>query len=185
MKLPIRLGQRVAFASIAVSLAMCSSLDTISISETSQSTIPQGSVLEQFVGDLGFGEFFEMDLSQNQELRNQGVEKHQIDSVYLTSLELTITTPQDADFTFIDTLEFYVESEGLPRQRIAYGGPFDVGVNTVSLSLDDVDLANYVAAATMQVTTEAEGRRPAEDTTISAALGFAVDVNVGGAICGD
>lgn len=180
----IRLAQRLAFAAVAVSLATCDGLDTFHVGEVSQSTIPKGSVLEQFVGDLGFGGFLSMDLSQNQELKNQGVKKNQIDSVYLTEIEMTITTPADSDFTFIDTLEFYVESDGLPRQRIAYGGPFAAGVATVSLELDAVDLAAYVAAPTMQITTEAEGRRPSQDTTVSAALEFAVDVNVGGAICG-
>lgn len=176
---------RLSVAGIALSLATCDGLDTFHIGESSESVIPKGTLLEQFAGDLGFGGFLNMDLSQNQELKNQGVEKHQVDSVYMTALTLTITSPAGSDFTFIDELEFYVASEGLPTVRIAHGGPFTAGEGAVSLELDDVDLAPYVTADSMNITSDATGRRPAEDTTIRGDMAFAVDVNVGGALCGE
>ena len=59
------------------------------------------------------------------------------------------------------------------------------GVNVGGfLTLDDVDLAPYAAAATMDLKTVVQGRRPDQDTTIDASVDFLIDVNVTGALCG-
>ena len=43
--------------------------------------IPRGSLVEQLAGDVRFGGLVNFDITQNQELENQGVERHQIGSV--------------------------------------------------------------------------------------------------------
>jgi hypothetical protein len=165
-------------------LATCGKIDQISVSETSRSTIPRGSLLEQFAGDIGFGELVEVDLTESQELQNQGVTKNQIDSVKLTSLSLTIVNPAQGDFTFLDSVEFFVEAPGVERERIARGGPFAAGASSIDLQVDDVELAPYVVSEKMTITTDARGNRPDEDTTIEAQIDLLVDVNIGGVVCG-
>ena len=163
----------------------CGKLDTFDISQKSSASIQGASILEQLVGDIGFGGFLNMDISQNEELKNQGVKKNQIDSVHLKTVTLTITDPPSGrDFTFVESLKFYVESEGLERKLIASGGPFESGLTTVGLNIEDVELSSYAAAPSMNITTEATGRRPSQNTTIEATLALTVDVNVSGALCG-
>jgi hypothetical protein len=171
----------VFFLPIAIT---CGGLDNFLIEEQSRAVIQSGSLLEQFAGAAGFGEFATVDITQNQSLQNQGVERHQIDSVKILSLTMTIVDPQGEDFTFLDSIEFFVEADGLPKVSIATGGPFPSGASTVELTIPDQDLADYAASESMNITTEARGRRPDQDTTIDANLMLDVDVNVEGAACG-
>ena len=181
-----RRAERAAVVLVLLLLVVrCAGLDTFEVNESADSTIQGATILENLVGDIGFSGFLDMDIAQSTELQNQGVERHQIDAVHVTALSLTITDPPSGqDFTFLDSLEFYVEAPSVSRQRIAFGGPFAAGAARIELQLDDIDLAPYAAAPSMSITTEATGRRPSQTVTISAAMTLLVDVNVGGALCG-
>ncbi len=176
----------MGLVSILLALATCAGPGQIDVTETARTTIPKGSLLEQLAGDLGFADFATIDLTQSQELQNQGVERHQIEHVYLQRLMLRIVDDpsEGRDFTFIDSIAFFAEADGLPRRRIAHGGPFEEGAREVGLDLDDVDLAPYATAPSMTLTTEVSGRRPSMDTTVEAEVVLRVHVNVGGLLCG-
>lgn len=172
-------------ASIVVATSTCGGLDTFELTERSRTIVPAGTLIDQLVGDLGFGDFLALDLTENRELANQGVERHEIDSVMIGAIDLEIAGPEGADFTFLDDIEFYVQAEDLPRVRIARGGPFPQGADSVSLDIDAVELAPYAAASSMDITTEARGRPPRSETTIDAVVTLLVDVNVDGVLCGE
>lgn len=169
---------------IALTVVGCGSegIDTFTITEKATATVEKGTLLEQLAGDLPFGDaFLNFDVASNQEFKNQGVKKSQIDSVKLSLLKLTIASPATGqDFTFIKSLAFFIEAEGLERKRIASGGPFEEGVKSVSLALDPVEMASYVAAPKMALTTEVNGKRPQNKTTIAAEIRLRIDVNVTG-----
>ena len=167
-------------ASLGLLLA-CAQATSFSTTVEAQTEIEGGGLLEQLAGDMGFDSFVAFDVTANEQFANQGVERHQIDSVRLTSLRLSASA---GDFTFLDRLEFFVEAEGEERVRIAHGGPFPEGQSAIELTLEDVDLAPYAAAATMDLKTVVQGRRPDQDTTIDASVDFLIDVNVTGALCG-
>lgn len=170
---------------LLLGLVGCGSVGQVSITETATTTIEKATILEQLVGDMGFGSFLNMDISQNQELENQGVERNQLNSVHVRSLELTITDPADGqDFTFIESLAFYAEADGLDRALIASGGPFDAGAKAVNLDVEAVDLADFAAAPSMDITIEVEGRRPDQTTTVRCDLVLDVDFNIGGFLGG-
>lgn len=174
-----------ASAFVVLTLLACGGLDIIDIEESSTTTVQGGNILQQLVGNLGFSSFTAMDITANEELKNQGVDRQDIDSVKLTALTLKIVSPASGvDFTFLDSIEFYVEAPGLPLQLIARGGSFQPGLRTVGLDVEDVDLADYAASGTMSITTNASGNQPSEDTTIEATVKLEVDVNVDGALCG-
>ena len=162
-------------------LLACAQATSFSTTVEAQTDIEGGGLLEQLAGDIGFDSFIAFDVTANEQFANQGVERHQIDSVYLTALRLNAS---EGDFTFLDRLEFFVEAEGQARVRIAHGGPFPEGQSAIELSLDDVDLAPYAAAPSMDLKTVVQGRRPDQDTTITAGVDFLIDVNVSGALCG-
>ena len=54
--------------SFIVGCAGIDSLLTIEISESSQVTVEQGTLVESLLGDLGFGDFVSMNLIDSQEL---------------------------------------------------------------------------------------------------------------------
>jgi hypothetical protein len=169
---------------LLLALATCDSVDNFTISEKSQTMIEGKSALQTVLGNVGFGQFLDLDITQNATLKNQGVSKDQIDAVHVTRLTLAIQTPAGEDFTFLTSLEFFVTAQGLEKKRIASGGPFPEGTSRIDLMLDDVDLQPYVVAPSMDITTEARGQPPDQDTTIEAEIELDVDVNVGGAVCG-
>lgn len=176
--------KRLVMAGVALGVVTCGSLDTFAVSESSQATIPPGGLVEQLAGDVGFGDFVKFDITDSRQLQNQGVTRDQIDSVRVDALRLEVLSPQGGDLSFLENLEFFVEAPGEERRRIAYGGPFPQGQSTVSLELDDVELAPYAAAESMTITTSVEGTRPDEETTVEATIELMVDVNVGGVVCG-
>ena len=180
-KLTIRNHLRAARALALGALLACAQATSFSTTVDAQTEIEGGGLLEQLAGDMGFDSFIAFDLTANEQFANQGVERHQIDSVRLTALRLSASA---GDFTFLDRLEFFVEAEGQERVRIAHGGPFPEGQSAVELELDDVDLAPYAAAPAMDLKTVVQGRRPDQDITIDAGVDFLIDVNVSGAICG-
>ena len=83
----------------------CSSLFRIRISDESITTVEQGTLLEQFAGDMGFGEFVSMDLTSSAELANQGVEPGDISEVYMENLELEAVSPDGSDLAFISSVD--------------------------------------------------------------------------------
>lgn len=173
------------FITVGVVVACGGRIDTFKVQESGETVVEQGTVLEQLVGGLGFADFVQFDIAQTEEFQNQGAKKSQIDSIYLTLLRLEITDPPSGqDLTFVESVEFYVEAEGLDRVRVASGGPFEAGQTVTDLDLDGVDLAPYATAPSMDITTEVTGHRPANDTTIEGTIELLVDVNVGGVLCG-
>jgi hypothetical protein len=177
-------GARWAAAVVAIGFVTCHGLDRFTVTESTRSEIMGGGLVEQLLPALGLG-FANFDITQNQTLQNQGVTKNQIDSVKMTRLTLTIIDPPSGqDFRFLDGLTFFVSAPGLERAMIASGGPFPSDARTVELTVEDVELAPYVVADRMDITTEARGRRPRQTTTVEATIVLDVDVNIGGAVCG-
>lgn len=161
-----------------------SALDTFAITRTPNATIKGDSVLGGLLPSLGFGSLSEMNLSQSDEFKNQGVEKHQVDSVRLTLLRLRVASPASQDLRFMNKIEFYAESPGLAKILVATGGSFGPGQSTVDLTLPAAELKPYVTADKMSLTTVVDGKPPKQDTQIEATVTLRVDVDVTGTVVG-
>ena len=166
-------------------LATCSNLDNLEVVESSEATLSGASIFERLIGDLGFGDWLNLDLTQNETLANQGVERHQLDTVYLQSLTLAIIDGRDEqDFSFIESIQFYVSSDTLDRKLIAQGSDFEPGLKIVGLDVEPLNLAAYASEESMTITTDVEGHRPDYQTRIKADITLNIDVNVAGVLCG-
>jgi hypothetical protein len=175
----------VVVAVVFAALVACGGLTRVSTTQSATATIPGGSLLDLLTGDIGFGNLGNFDITQSQEFKNQGVKREQINSVKLRTLTLTITAPATGqDFTFLNSLAFFVEAPGQEKKEVAHGGPFAVGAKEVSLTVLDVELAPYATAASMTFTTVANGKKPASTTTIEAKVTLDADVNVAGVLFG-
>ena len=180
----MRLRHPFALAAVVLASLTCSSeVDNVEIEQDGRANIPAGSVVDQLLGDLAFAGFDDIEISQSQELENQGYTEEQIDSVHLTSLTLTVSAPAGGNFDFLDSIAFFVEAEGEDRLEIARLEPVPDGQTELDVPVTDAELLAYAVAPEMTVTTEVSGTSPDEDTTVDAHLVFDVDINVSGAAC--
>ena len=165
-------------------LACQGQLVVIELSESAEATIEGQSTLgglTELVGALGFDGFTEMDISQSQDLVNQGVQPGDIETAYIASFSLSAVDPSDADLSFISSLEIWVEAPDLERVLVASQVEFPEGVSVVEFELEDVNLVDYVVSDSMKITTDATGTVPAETITIKADATFEIGVTAQGA----
>lgn len=171
----------IALALVTV-LACQAKLFKISVADESTSVVPGATLFTELLPDeLGFDEFLDMDITESEELANQGVEPGDIKDVALVDFVLRATSPADADLSFLSRLEVFVEAPGVPRALVASQREFPEGVKEVAFELETLDLTPYVVSESMTFTVEATGQLPSEDTTVVAA--YEVEVGVTGQGC--
>jgi len=156
-------------------------LISIDVNGQAETVITEGTVLENLVGNLGFGDFLDMDITSASELENQGVEPGDIQDVSLTIFHIEATDPDGADLSFLDSVELYVESPDLPRVLVASANSFPAGQARVDFVLEDVDLTDYVVSQSLTLETDVTGRRPDANTTVLATYRLSVGVTNQGA----
>lgn len=164
---------------LGIVAAGCSSADNFDVPIDAKATIPGSTILDQLLGPLNFGGFESIDFSQD--LKNQGVTKSDVDSVRLETFTLRIEAPAGQNFDFMDSISFSVETEGQPRAVVAKLDTVPKGATTLTLKVETgLELAPYVVAPSMRMTTSVQGQRPMQETIIAAHLVFDLDVNVTG-----
>lgn len=160
-------------------MCTCAGIDNIDVPIDAKANIPKATLVDTLLGLVKFTGFDSIDLSQ--ELQNQGVTKDDVDSVKLTSFTLTIEAPPGQTFDFLDSLAFFAESKGLDKVQIASLNPVPKGKSKLTLDVNgDVDLKPYVVAPSMTVSSEVDGSRPDNDTTVAASVVLDVDVHIPG-----
>ena len=158
----------------------CASLLTIELEESAQVMVEKGTVLESLLGDLGFGDFVSMDLTESQALANQGVEPGDIERVNLTLLELFVVEPEGADLSFFENMTFFASAPEIDEIKIAEAPGFPEGESLVSFTLEDVNLTPYVVSESMTLRTDVTAKRPEVDTLIEARFVVEVQATVQG-----
>jgi hypothetical protein len=152
---------------------------TVRIEQEGSTVVPGAGLVGGVLGALSLGGFDDLSVNVDQELANQGVEPGDIASVHV--VELSLSTPDAPDMAFIDTLEVDIGSEGMDTVRIAHLEDFPEGEPDLDMVLDDEDLTAYVVADSLQVTTDASGSAPEDDTTINVFMALEVQATVSGA----
>jgi hypothetical protein len=153
---------------------------TFDVTVTGQSTIsgnplPAAGLISL---PLSFAGFDGLDLSSTQEFKNQGVSKNEVQRVTLKSVTLSISAPSGATFDFLNSIAFDASAPGQSQVPVAQLTSVPPSVSELSLQVDGVDLAPYVTAPSMSVTTDAQGMPPSQDTTVNAVLVFEVVANI-------
>ncbi len=170
--------QNLVLAAIAAAVTSCNNLDNFEVDVGAKATIPAGSVLDELLGVLSFDSFQSINLTQ--ELDNQGVTKDDVDSVRMISFSLVIDAPAGANFDFLESIAFHAETEGQDKVLVAELNPVPKGQTTIELVMSGAELKPYVVAPTMKLTTAAKGKRPMQETQVTAAAVLDVDVTVAG-----
>ncbi|MBN1206019.1 MAG: hypothetical protein JXB05_13965 [Myxococcaceae bacterium] len=126
--------------------------------------------------------FAGLDFNQNQDFKNQGITKDEVGSVKPQSIELRLLSPSDADFGFLDTLEFsakagdqearFARQQDISRQRLNAPNP------VLKLEREDVELQPFVAAPSMSIIVRGRGRLPEQEVRLQAVVVLSVSVDL-------
>jgi len=150
---------------------------TFDVTQKSSTTVPGGGLLQNLASGA-FGDFTSLDLSSSQEFKNQGVSKDQVDSVKIKRFSLAVTSPPDGTLEFLDRIAFSVTADGQTTRRVAHKDSIPDAARTVDLDLDGVELAPYVTAPKMSLTTDSTAHAPSRDTVLEATVVFTVEPNI-------
>lgn len=70
--------------------------------------------------------------------------KDLVEEIKLTKLQLEVTTPSDADFSFLESIEVYISAEGLDEILIASKVEVPESVSALDREVMDTDLKEYI-----------------------------------------
>jgi hypothetical protein len=89
----------------------------------------------------------ELETNSTYEFENKKTRKDKISSIFLKALDLTIDAPDGETFSFVNSIELYIDSDNLPEVKIAEQTsiPDNVG-NTLNLTVSETDLKEYIKA---------------------------------------
>ena len=122
----------------------CDKLDELTkfdLEYSQRVTIPSSSGI-----DLPFDIFTpEMETDSESKFAVNDTRKDLIEEITLTELELIIISPDNADFSFLNSIEVFISAEGLEEIQIASLDevPEDSG-NKILLNTSDTDLKEYI-----------------------------------------
>lgn len=155
----------VGFSLVAGTLLGCGLL-TIEVSEDADTTVDGAGVLGGLLSTLDLGGLDDFDLSIEQELADQGVDEGDLRSVRITELSLT----GEPDLGFVSGMAVYVSATGIEAFEVATLGDVPAGATSATFTLDDVDLADAIAAGGLHFRVDASGEPPEDDTAVNASL---------------
>jgi hypothetical protein len=165
-----------------LTLVACSptSFDTELKGETTVPAGPPGvtTILNAFPAIASFAG---LDFNENQDFKNQGVAKDEVSSVRPKSIELRLLSPSDADFRFLDTLEFYAKAGDKEERfankqdisRLDLRAPHPV----LKMEVEDLELQPFIAAPSMSVLVRGKGRLPEQEVRLQAVVVLNVKVD--------
>jgi|GEM_PF-6675712 len=119
-----------------------------------------------------------LNASFEQNLSSKDIELDKVDHVKLKAFELSATSPQGADLSFLSKVDIFLEAPGLPKVLIAHSNSFPQGIFTLPLKVEDVNLKSYMSDDSISVSVDIQGDVPQNTTTISGLLTFDIDVNL-------
>jgi hypothetical protein len=167
---------------LCLSLAACSA-PTFTAEVKGETSVPAapllGSILNAFPA---ISSFASLNFDENQDFKNQGVTKEQVDSVKVKSLKLKILGPDDADFGFLDSLEFFARA-GDREVRIAHKENISKltlrAPNPVlELEVDGAEMQPFVTAPSMSIIVRGKGRMPEKEVRLQATVLFDVELGL-------
>jgi hypothetical protein len=146
---------------------------------SADTSIQGGGLLGGLLGSLGFDGLSSMDLSDTREFSANDTRKEQVTSAKLTQLEMTVTAPADGNFDFLDEISFTAQAQGVDDAEVAHK-TVPNGVTNFLCDIDGAELAPFVKADTMSITTDVTAHQPADDTTIHVDANFHISAEVVG-----
>ncbi|SFR53501.1 hypothetical protein [Maribacter stanieri] len=134
----------ISFICLLVLFTACDKIDELTkfdMEYSQRATIPSSTGI-----NLPFDVFTpEMETNSESTFAVNDTRKDLIEEIKLTDLELVIISPEEADFSFLNSIEMYISADGLEEILIANLDevPEDAG-NVITLDTSDTDLKEYI-----------------------------------------
>lgn len=122
----------------------------------------------------------EVTTNSESEFESNDTRKDLIESIKLKKLTLTLTSPPDGNFNFINDISIYIKADDIAEQIIA--SAIDIPADNsrqITLEIENVELKEYIKkdAYTLRVSTVTDGVIT-EDHTIDIRSVFRVDAKI-------
>lgn len=134
----------ISFICLLVLFTACDKIDELTkfdMEYSQRATIPSSTGI-----NLPFDVFTpEMETNSESTFAVNDTRKDLIEEIKLTDLELVMISPEEADFSFLNSIEVYISADGLEEILIANLDevPEDAG-NVITLNTSDTDLKEYI-----------------------------------------
>ena len=112
--------------------------------------------------------------NSEQRFQDEGVESAWIQSIKLSSLKITITAPAGEDFSFLENISMYMNTNGEPEVLIADKVPVPENAgNSLELVVKGADLYPYISKNDFSIRTSVT-----TDETVTQEIDFRADMVV-------
>lgn len=114
------------------------------------------------------------------EFESNNTKKEKINSIKLDELKLTITSPSNETFSFLNSIEVFISSPTMVESKIAFSNniPDNIG-NSISCSIVDKELMDFIKDDTFRVRIETiTDETIPEDIEINLYTNFFVDAKL-------
>ena len=134
----------ISFICLLVLFTACDKIDELTkfdMEYSQRATIPSSTGI-----NLPFDVFTpEMETNSESTFAVNDTRKDLIEEIKLTDLELVMISPEEADFSFLNSIEVFISADGLEEILIANLDevPEDAG-NVITLDTSDTDLKEYI-----------------------------------------
>ena len=149
--------KKIIFSLLVISTVLlstsCKKYKEFNVTSTSSFTIPSNNALINLPMEIVTPESTTNFQSQ---VETQGSSSKLIDHVTLTSFNLTITNPANANFNFLNSIEVYLSSPNQPEILLA--SQYDIPENNATqlmLNPSGEDLKEYVKESNLTIRTKA------------------------------
>lgn len=169
------------FAVFALVLTGCGNF-TFTTQLKGEATIqgsPLGGVLNVFPR---LGSFSNINFDQNQDFKNNDANRSMVKETKVTSFVIRVVSPNDQDFSFLESVEFAVKSGDTETVIAKKSGINTLGLKapnpTLVLDLPGEDISQHVRSENFTIISRATGRQPNQDVSLEATVKFLVGVGL-------
>lgn len=164
-------------------IMFCSQFDNVYVTKSASATVPGTSQLSK-EWDIDFPDFNNLTIIADTALTFRGISRDMVDRAYLQAFTISlIDSLHEQDMTFVERVEFKIQTPSGEPVPLAWGGPFDPGTRTAKLSSTTQNLTQFVQGDSIRIFATFIGRPPENRCDISADLVLMVDANVTGLAC--
>jgi len=113
--------------------------------------------------------------NSEEEFSNNGTNADLVKDVYLSSLSLSIKSPEDKTFSFLKSIHIYIRTNDSDEVELAYKDDISSDVKLINLETTDNQLDRYIKADSYKLRTEVTTRETlTQDITIVVKMKFKV-----------
>lgn len=122
----------------------------------------------------------EMETNSSQAFENNDTRADRVNSIYLKNMTINVTSPANRDLSFLNEIEIFVETDELPKKKLAskYSIPEDVG-QSLELDVSEDNFEAYIKSNNIVISAKTVTDKViTSDTDINVDMRFKVNARL-------